>query len=38
VATVLKAALRGAVTTASLGLTIDVLVHQRKPETVLTPR
>jgi chaperonin GroEL len=38
VAPVLKAAVRGAVTTASLGLTIDVLVHQRRPQTELTPR
>ncbi len=37
VATVLKAALSGATTTASLGLTVDVLVHHRKPKTVLTP-
>jgi chaperonin GroEL len=38
VATVLKAAIQGAITTAGLGLTIDVLIHQRKRQTVLTPR
>jgi chaperonin GroEL len=31
------AALRSAVSTAALALTIDVLVHHRKPEEVLTP-
>ena len=38
VAPVLKAAVRGAVTTAALALTIDVLVHLRKPLAQLTPR
>jgi len=35
VATVQKAAVNGAVTTASQALTIDVLVHHKKPEEVL---
>jgi chaperonin GroEL len=37
VASVQKAAIGGAVTTAALALTVDVLVHHKKPEEVLTP-
>ncbi len=36
VASVQKAAISGAVTTAALALTVDVLVHHKKPEEVLT--
>jgi chaperonin GroEL len=38
VASVQKAAVRSAVASAALGLTIDVLVHHKKPELGLTPK
>ncbi len=37
VASVLKSALRAAVTSAALALTIDVLLHHEKPPTTYTP-
>ena len=37
VASVLEAALRGAVTSAALALTIDVLLHHKTPEQTYTP-
>ena len=37
VASVLEAALRGAVTSAALALTIDVLLHHATPEQTYTP-
>ncbi len=38
VATVLKAAVQGAITSAALALTVEVLIHHKQPTTVLTPR
>jgi chaperonin GroEL len=38
VASVQKAAVRSAIASAALGLTIDVLVHHKKPELALTPK
>ncbi len=38
VAAVLKAAVHGAIATAALSLTIEVLIHHKLPTSVLTPR
>ena len=36
-AAVVRAAVRGAVTSAALALTTDVLVHHKKPQQVMQP-